>query len=66
MARQPMKIICISILIVLIKARPRGRDRMLVGFTTIYTISAYNHQSCETNPTHGEVYSIQHCDKACR
>jgi len=25
----------------------RGRDRMVVGFTTIYSISAYHHWSCE-------------------
>jgi hypothetical protein len=25
----------------------RGRDRMVVGFTTTYAISAYHHQSCE-------------------
>ena len=24
-----------------------GRDRMVVGFTTIYAISVYHHQSCE-------------------
>jgi hypothetical protein len=27
--------------------RSRGRDRMVVGFTTIYAISAYHHRSCE-------------------
>jgi len=25
----------------------RGRDRMVVGFTTIYVISAYHYWSCE-------------------
>jgi hypothetical protein len=25
----------------------RGRDRMVVGFTTAYAISAYHHLSCE-------------------
>jgi hypothetical protein len=25
----------------------RGRDRMVVGFTTIFAISAYHHSSCE-------------------
>jgi hypothetical protein len=24
-----------------------GRDRMVVGFTTTYAISAYHHKSCE-------------------
>jgi hypothetical protein len=27
-----------------------GRDRMVTGFTTISTISAYHHQSCEIEP----------------
>jgi hypothetical protein len=38
----------------------RGRDRMVVGCTTTYAISAYNHKSCEFEPAHDEVYSIQH------
>jgi len=25
----------------------RGRDRMLVGFTSIYALSAYHHWCCE-------------------
>ena len=33
----------------------RGRDRMVVGFTTTYTLSAYHHESCEFEPTHGDV-----------
>ena len=33
----------------------RGRDRMVVGFTTTYTISAYHHESCEFEPAHGDV-----------
>ena len=37
-----------------------GRDCMVVGFTTIYAISAYHHQHCEYKPNSGEVYSIQH------
>jgi hypothetical protein len=36
----------------------RGRDRMVVGFTTTYAISTY-HQ-CEFESRSGEVYSIQH------
>ena len=39
-----------------------GRDRMVVGFTTTYPISAYHHLSCELYHAHGEVHSIQHCD----
>ena len=25
----------------------RGRDRMVIGFTTTYAIIAYHHKSCE-------------------
>ena len=28
----------------------RGRDRMIFGFATICTISAYHHLSCEIEP----------------
>jgi hypothetical protein len=38
----------------------RGRDRMVVGFTTTYAISAYHHKRCEFESCSGEVYSIQH------
>ena len=38
----------------------RGRDRMVVGFTTTCTISACHHFSCEFESRSGEVYSIQH------
>ena len=38
----------------------RGHNPMLVGFTTTYAISAYHHWYCSSNPTHGEVHSIQH------
>jgi len=37
-----------------------GHDRMVVGFTTTYTIGAYHHLSCEFESRSGEVYSIQH------
>ena len=37
-----------------------GRDRMVVGFTTTYAISAYYHQRCEFESCSGEAYSIQH------
>ena len=36
----------------------RGRDRMVVGFTTTYAISAYHSKVMSLNPVHGEV--IQH------
>jgi len=39
----------------------RGRDRMVVGFTTIYAISSYHHKRCEFESYSGEVCSIQHC-----
>ena len=38
----------------------RDRDRMVVGFTTTYAISAYHHQRCEFGSCSSEVYSIQH------
>ena len=28
----------------------RGRDRMVVGYTTIYAIGTYHHNSCEFEP----------------
>ena len=36
----------------------RGRDRMVVGFTTNCAISAYHSKVVSSNPVHGEV--IQH------
>ena len=38
----------------------KGGRHMVVGFTTTYVISAYNHKHCEFEPHSGEVYSIQH------
>jgi hypothetical protein len=44
-----------------------GHDCMVAGFTTTYTICAYHHYKVtSSNPTHGRVYSIQHCDKVCQ
>ena len=37
----------------------RGRDHMVVRFTTIYAISAYHHYHCELESRSCEVYSIQ-------
>jgi hypothetical protein len=34
----------------------RCHDRMVVGFTTTYAISAYHHQNCEFEPRSGEMY----------
>ena len=36
----------------------RRRDRMVVGFTTTYSISAYRHCRCEFESHSGKVYSI--------
>jgi len=33
---------------------------MVVGFTSILTITAYHHYFCEFESRSGEVYSIQH------
>ena len=38
----------------------RGRDRMVVDFTTTYSISAYHHLFVRSNPAIGDLYSIQH------
>ena len=38
----------------------RGRDHIVVGFTTTYAISAYHHKRCEFESRSGDVYSIQH------
>ena len=38
----------------------RRRDRMVVRFTATCAISAYHHSSCDLEPVHGEVYSVQH------
>ena len=38
----------------------RGRNRIAIGFTTTYAISAYHHLRCECESRSGEVYSIQH------
>ena len=41
----------------------RGHDRMVVGFTTTCTISAYHHKFESSS---GKAYLIQHCDKGCQ
>ena len=40
-----------------IRGRP-GRDRMVVGFTTTYAISAYPTDVVSSNLDQGEVYNI--------
>ena len=49
-----------SVLIVLERGR-RGRDRMVVGFTTTFMQSVpITTEVVSSNPFHGEMYSIQH------
>ena len=44
----------------------RGRDRMVVGFTTTYAISAYHHWCCEFESRSGRgVLDTTLCDKVC-
>ena len=38
----------------------RGRDRMVVGFTTTCASSAYHHKRCEFKSHSGNVYSIHY------
>jgi hypothetical protein len=49
-----------NISVILLWCGRRGRDRMVVGFTTTYAISAYHQRSCEFEYLSDEVYSIQH------
>ena len=37
-----------------------GRDRMVVGFTSTYAISAITTNVVSSNPADGELYSIKH------
>jgi hypothetical protein len=44
-----------------------GRDRMVVGFTTTYAISAYHHLRCEFEPHSWRcVLDKTLCDKVCQ
>ena len=38
----------------------RGRDRMVVGYTTTYAIMPITTEVVISNPDQGDVYSIQH------
>ena len=42
----------------------RSRDRMLVGLP-VQSVPITT-KVVSTNPVHGEVYWIQHCDKVCQ
>ena len=46
--------------LLLITGSRRGRDRMVVWFTTTHAISAYHHSRCEFESRSDEAYSIQH------
>ena len=51
---------CLSTILPFTHTGHRGRDRMVVRFTTICAISAYHTKVVSLNPIHGEVYSLQH------
>jgi hypothetical protein len=42
------------------KGGRRGRERMVVGFTSTYAISAYTTKVVSSNPVHGRLYSMQY------
>ena len=42
-----------------------SRDRMAVGFTTTYAISAYHHYKCEFD-TRAWILDTTLCDKVCQ
>jgi len=45
----------------------RGRDRMVVRFTTIYVISAYHHSRCEfESSSWRDVLDTTLCNKVCQ
>jgi len=60
--------ICISFMMlrqICVRGR-RGRDRIVVGFTTTGAISAYHHQSCEFESCSWRgVLDTTLCDKVC-
>jgi hypothetical protein len=43
----------------ILSRRSRGHDRIVVIFTSTHPISAYHNVSCDFEPVHDEVYSIQ-------
>jgi hypothetical protein len=47
--------VCLMVFITFITG---GRDRMVVGFTTIYAISAYHHWCLSSNTEHGKVVCL--------
>ena len=44
----------------LCKLQRRGRQRMVVGFTTTCAISVYHHHNNMLNLPHGGMYTMQH------
>ena len=50
----------------LLRRDRRGRDRMIVKFTTTCALSDYHHLSCEFEPcSWGGVRNTTLCDKVC-
>jgi hypothetical protein len=50
-----------------IRAGRHDRDRMVVGFTTTYAISAYRHRCCEFESRSGRrEFDTTLCDKVCQ
>jgi len=47
-----------SVVVVFFWGGGRGRDRIVVGFTTTYAISAYHHWCCEFESRSGR--GVQH------
>ena len=44
----------------------RGRDRMVVGFTTTYAMSAYHHLRCEFESRGRGALDTTLCDNVCQ
>ena len=57
-----------GLLLLYCSLRRRGHGRIVAGFTTIYAINDYHHQSCEFEPTQSwrGVLDTTFCDKVCR
>ena len=55
-----------SFLLTLFLRGNRGRDRMVVGFTTTCAISVYHHWCCELEPRSYQDVHDTLCDKVCQ
>ena len=57
----------VKVSIFMVDLKSRCRDRMVVGFTTTYAISAYHHWWCEFESRSGQgVLDTTWCDKVCQ